>query len=420
MKMKRLVAAAVVIVLAATTGVARADRPKTYFDYLERAWATAEIELRSPLKYRDGLVLAFPGTLVDVVQSRHGRPQSILLVEELTSKDDKPPVVEGERFFAPLQVLPDHSYWRDNLPATPRHGVLGGRRYIFKDADLAPAKELTKAYAATFDMKMPERRTRQQGIIVDALTSPVKVLREDALRQLTSVPVPAKQYDDATIRKLASYAKGGALPADRASIVQVIGQSGMIAAIPDLAQLAQHDNIVGASALDALEVLGQPRSTPELVALLAGKTPEIRAYAARELGERGPKDPVAFARVETLLGSDDLEIVRAAAARGLGSSGDEKAVDVLDKAMLRADGASRDAGGAMATIGGDHAADLLKKAVLEGQGEAQVAALMAIVNLKGECKDCAAFLKEQKESNPNPSVRDLVSILLELNVKHSH
>jgi HEAT repeat protein len=269
-------------------------------------------------------------------------------------------------------------------------------------------------------MNMPERRTRQQAIIVDALSSPVKVLREDAVRRLTSVPVPAKQYDEATIRNLATYAKGSAAAADRASIVQVIGQSGMTAAIPDLALLAQKDDTVGASALAALELLGQPRSTPELVALLGGKTPEVRAYAARELGKRGPKDPVAFERVKTLLASEDLPAVRSAAAAGLGASGDAQALDVLDKAMLRADGASREAGAAIANIGGSQAAEMLKKGMLEGQGEAQVAAVMALVNLKGDCKDCVAFLKEQKESNPNPSVRDLISILLELNVKHDH
>jgi HEAT repeat protein len=417
--MKRFLAFASVL-LAALPGVAGADRPKTYFDYVERAWASAEIELRSPMTYRDGFVLAYPGTLIDVVQARQGRPQSILLVEELTSKDDTSPVKEGERFFAPLQVLPDHSYWRDNLPATPRHGVLGGRRYIFSGTDLAPAKELTKAYAATLALEMPERRIRQQALIVDTLSSSVKVLREDAVRRLTSLPVPAKQYDDKTIRRLAEYAKGNAVAADRASIVQVMGQAGMTAAIPDLQLLAQRDDVVGASALDALEALGQHRSTDGLVPLLDAKTPEVRAVAARELGEVGSKDAAAFARVSALLASDDLPAVRSAASKGLGTSEDPGAFDALDKAMLRADGASRDAAAAIAAIGGDRAVTLLKSGIVDGSGEAQVAALMALVNVKGACPDCAAFLREQKESHPEAAVRDLISVLLELNVKHDH
>jgi len=417
--MKRFVAFASVLV-AALPVVAGADRPKTYFDYVERAWASAEIELRSPMTYRDGFVLAYPGTLIDVVQARQGRPQSILLVEELTSKDDISPVKEGERFFAPLQVLPDHSYWRDNLPATPRHGVLGGRRYIFSGADLAPAKELTKAYAATLALDMPERRIRQQALIVDTLSSSVKVLREDAVRRLTSLPVPAKQYDDKTIRRLAEYAKGNAVAVDRASIVQVMGQAGMTAAIPDLQLLAQRDDVVGASALDALEALGQHRSTDGLVPLLSAKTPEVRSVAARELGELGSKDTAAFTRVSALLASDDLPAVRSAASKGLGTSEDPGAFDALDKAMLRADGASRDAAAAIAAIGGDRAVTLLKSGIVDGSGEAQVAAVMALVNVKGACPDCVAFLREQKESHPEAAVRDLISVLLELNVKHDH
>ncbi len=417
--MKRFVAFASVLV-AALPVVAGADRPKTYFDYVERAWASAEIELRSPMTYRDGFVLAYPGTLIDVVQARQGRPQSILLVEELTSKDDISPVKEGERFFAPLQVLPDHSYWRDNLPATPRHGVLGGRRYIFSGADLAPAKELTKAYAATLALDMPERRIRQQALIVDTLSSSVKVLREDAVRRLTSLPVPAKQYDDKTIRRLAEYAKGNAVAVDRASIVQVMGQAGMTAAIPDLQLLAQRDDVVGASALDALEALGQHRSTDGLVPLLSAKTPEVRSVAARELGELGSKDTAAFTRVSALLASDDLPAVRSAASKGLGTSEDPGAFDALDKAMLRADGASRDSAAAIAAIGGDRAVTLLKSGIVDGSGEAQVAAVMALVNVKGACPDCVAFLREQKESHPEAAVRDLISVLLELNVKHDH
>ena len=239
--MTRIVAF-VSLLLLGSAGVAHADRPKTYFDYVERAWACAEIELRKPIPHRDGLLLAYPGTLVDVVYSRHSKPQSILLIEELTSKDDQSPVAEGERFFAPIQVLPDNSYWRDNLPNTPRHGVLGGRRYIFKGEDAAAAKELTKAYTDTFKLDMPEKRMKQQAVIVGALTSSVKVLREDAVRRLTALPVPAKQYDEATIRRLGDYVKSDAPAADRAQIAAVIGQADMRALTPDLELLAKRDD----------------------------------------------------------------------------------------------------------------------------------------------------------------------------------
>lgn len=408
------------LLLLSAAGAARADRPKTYFDYIERAWACAEAELRRPLTFRDGLVLAFPGTLVDVVYARHGRPQSILLVEELVSKDDASPVKEGDRFFAPIQVLPQHSYWRDNLPNTPRHGVLGGRRYIFKGDDLRPAKELTRAYSATLAMKMPERRTRQQAVIVDALTSKVKVLQEDALRRLTTFPVPAEQYDKATIERLGQYAKSDAPPADRAAVVAMAGPAGMKGLVPDLEALAQNDDIVAAGALESLDVLGAPRSTEVLVALLDAKTLEVKRYAAQRLGERAAKEAPVAERVGQLLRSDDDPSVRAAAATGLGSTDDPAMLDLLQGALARGDEASRAAALAIAKIDSERSAEILQKAILDGPNEAKVGSVLALIEVRGPCKGCLEFLKEQHESHPDAAVRDLIGIVLELNVKHDH
>ena len=417
--MNRIVAFVSLLVLG-TAGAAQADRPKTYFDYVERAWACADIELRRPIPHRDGLVLAYPGTLMDVAYSRHANPQSILLVEELTSKEDTSPVTEGERFFAPIQVLPDHSYWRDNLPNTPRHGVLGGRRYIFKGGDAAVAKELTKAYGETLKMKMPEKRKKQQAVIVAALTSEVKVLREDAVRRLTTVPVPAKQYDEATIRRLGDYVKSDAPAADRARIASVIGQAEMKGLIPDLELLAKNDDAVAASALKSLEELGAPRSTDALLDLLGRKTVEVRSYAAHELGERSSNDPRAYEKAAELVASNDDAAVRGACAMGLGAARKSEALTPLGTALDRGDAASRPSAAAIARIGGKQAGEILKETIRSGPGEAQIASVLAMVEMRGDCDDCLAFLREQKESHPDAGVRDLIGIVLELNVKHDH
>jgi HEAT repeat protein len=419
--MTRIIAfVSLLLSLLGLAGTAYADRPKTYFDYIERAWACADIELRKPLEHRDGLVLAYPGTLVDVAYSRHGNPQSILLVEELTSKEDKSPVSEGELFFAPIQVLPEHSYWRDNLPNTPRHGVLGGRRYIFKGEDAAAAKALTKTYAESFKMQMPEKRMRQQAVVVGALTSGVKVLREDAIRRLTTMVVPAKQYDDATIRSLGDYVKSDAPTADRAQIAIVIGQAGMNTLVPDLEVLAKKNDVVAASALQALEQLGAPRSTEVLFELLSKEPVEVRSYAAHELGKRSDQDAKAYARASEIMTSDGDANVRGACAMGLGASGKKDALTPLRTALERGDEASRPAGAAIARIGGKEAGEILKEAIRSGPSEAQVAAVLAMVEMRGDCEKCAEFLLEQKTSNPDAGVRDLIGIVLELNVKHDH
>jgi hypothetical protein len=410
----------VALLLLSSVGSARADRPKTYFDYIERSWACAEVELQKPLTFRNGLVLAYPGTLVDVAYARHANPRSIFLIEELASNDDKSPVAEGERFFAPIQVLPDHSYWRDNLPNSPRHGVLGGRRYIFKGNDAVVAKALTKAYGESLKLKMPEKRIRQQAVIVDALTSSVQVLREDALRHLTTVPVPAKHYDEATIARLGAYIKGDAPLENRAQIAAIVGRAEMRSLIPDLESLGKQDDGVAASALRSLELLGAPRSTDVLIQLLLKKNEELRRYAAFELGERSAADSPAYERIEELLGSDDDAEVRGAGASGLGASGSVRALAPLRTALERGDAASRPAAQGIAKIGGEKAVDTLKKAIESGASEARVAAVLAMVEMRGGCEHCAEFLREQKESNPDAAVRDLIGIVLELNVKHEH
>jgi hypothetical protein len=419
--MTRIVASvSLLLSLLGIAGAASADRPKTYFDYIERSWVCADVELRKPIEHRDGLVLAYPGTLVDVAYSRHANPQSILLIEELTSKEDKSPVTAGEPFFAPIQVLPEHSYWRDNLPNTPRHGVLGGRRYIFRGEDAAAAKVLTKAYAESFKLDMPEKRMKQQAVIVGALTSTVKVLREDAIRRLTTLPVPAKQYDDATIRRLGDYVKSDAPASDRAQIATVIGQAGMKTLIPDLEGLAKNDDLVAARALQSLDELGAPRSTEVLLDLLSKKTLEVRSYAAHELGVRSARDEQAYARAAELVASSDDPAVRGACAMGLGSAGKKQALTPLRAALDRGDAASRPAAAAIARIGGREAGEILKDTIRSGQSEAQVAAVLAMVEMSGDCENCAEFLLEQKTSNPDAGVRDLIGIVLELNVKHDH
>jgi hypothetical protein len=419
--MTRIVAVvSLLLLLVVLAAPANADRPKTYFDYVERAWACADIELRKPLAHRDGLVLAYPGTLVDVAYSRHANPQSILLIEELTSKEDTSPVTEGERFFAPIQVLPEHSYWRDNLPSTPRHGVLGGRRYIFKGEDAAVAKALTKEYAESFKLQMPEKRMKQQAVIVGALTSDVKVLREDAIRRLTTLPVPAKQYDEATIRRLGEYVKSDAPAADRAQIATVIGQAEMRGLLPDLELLAKNDDAVASSALRSLEELDAPRSTDVLLELLSRKTVEVRSYAAHELGERSAEDAKAYAKAAELVASTDDPTVRGACAMGLGAAGKAEALTPLRAALERGDAASRPAAAAIARIGGKPAGEILKETIKSGTSEAQVASVLAIVEMRGDCENCLEFLREQKESNPDAGVRDLIGIVLELNVKHDH
>ena len=78
-----------------------------------------------------------------------------------------------------------------------------------------------------------------------------------------------------------------------------------------------------------------------------------------------------------------------------------EALTPLRTALVRGDEASRPAATAIARIGGKQAGEILKETVKTGPGEAQVASVLAIVEMKGDCDGCVEFLREQKESNPD-------------------
>jgi len=305
---------------------ASANQPKTYFDYLERAWAVGEIRARSSLKFRGGLVLVFPGTIIDLTYGRLGKAHSIMLVDELISKDDTSPIPLQAPFYAPINVLPKYSYWRDNLPNTPHHEIPGGRRYLFVGDDIEPVKKITKAYTDTFAIDMPDRRVRQQGLLVTGLESPVLVIREDALRRLESLPIPASYYDDATQKALAAYAAGDAPEADRARAIGVIARAEMKMLIPDLEKLSTRNDVVGGAALIALDHLGEKISTDRLLKLADSDIFEIQVFAVSELGEIAGNDEKAFQKVVAVLESDESVELRSAAGASLGKSGSNEAV----------------------------------------------------------------------------------------------
>jgi HEAT repeat protein len=120
------------------------------------------------------------------------------------------------------------------------------------------------------------------------------------------------------------------------------------------------------------------------------------------------------------LKSDEPVSVRVGAARGLGLSRDEAAVQPLSVALARDDQASQASAKAIAAIGGEAAAASLKHAVTDGPGDSKTAAVIALTELNSPCTDCMEFLRTQYEHHPDEGVRELIGIMLELDVKHKH
>jgi len=409
------------LALVACAGTAHAQEPKTYFDYVETAFAVAEVHpSEKPLEFRKGMVLVFPASLSDLVYARMGKPENVMIVFEKHSADDKPPFEPGGMFFAPIRVLPQYSFWRDNLPNTPRHEILGGSRYVFKGDQVDEAKRITGLYAATLAHKGVEGWPDQAGAVIEALFSKNGILREDAVRKLSNSPNLMKALKPEGRTRLAEYLGGDYPENERVRLIEAVGKAGATDMAPELEKLAKRDDATGAAALRALEQLGQARPTHALLDSSRAKSEQVRAFAYETLGARAARDREAFEAAVRALKSDEPASVRAAAAHGLGLSGDQAAVQPLSVALARNDHASEASARAIAAIGGDAAAESLKHAITDGPGDSKTAAVVALTELHSPCADCTEFLRTQYEHHPDQGIRQLIGILLELNVKHKH
>lgn len=409
------------LVLGLAPALVGAAEPKTLFDHIESSYVFGEVQVAKPLHFREDTLLVYSTTVTDLMHARIGKPRQLMLVQELSKKDDKRPFEAGESFVAPIALLPEYSYWRDNLPKTPHHQVLGGNRYIFKGAaEIEEVKRIARPFAATLARKRAERWVDQCAAVVEGLTATVAVLREDSSRYLANNPVLLERMPQATLERLASYLGSDAAEAERLRIIDAIGTARVAAMAGMLEPLGARDDTTGAAALRARERLGKPLDTAKLAQLTAAKSEAVRAYAAEALGARAAEDREAFAKASALLSSSEPPSVRAGAAVGLGKSRAGDAVAPLGAALAGGDDVARPAAAAIASIGGEEAADALKKAITDGKGESGVAAVLAIVNLQSGCPDCEEFLEAQHESNPNVAIREMIEIVLELEKEHAH
>jgi len=412
-----LAAASALLVQAS---VATAQEVTTYFDYVETSYVVAEAQASPPIKYRDGRLLEFPTKITDILHARVGKPQTLMIVYELKGDEKEAPFPVGAPFFAPIVLMPQYSYWRDNLPKTPHHQIVGGKRYIFRGDEIAEAKRITKPFAASLSLERAVRWPDQAAAVVEALGGSLPVLREDATRYLATHDVLLAKMRPETRTKLFQFLESDAASAERARIIDALAHAKVTDTGPALEKLAQRDEPGAVAALRALDEFGSPRDKATLDALTSAKTEEVRAYAFETMGARAGNDPDAFARVSAELAGQDSVLVRGAAARGLGKSRNAKALEPLTAALARGDEASKDAALAIAVVGGPGASDILKKTIAEGNPDSMAAAVVAIVQLREECSDCLEFLRHQHANHPDKSIRDLIGIMLELNKKHEH
>lgn len=413
---------ALLAVASDATAEKSSGQNRTVYEFAEHSWAVGSMHLNKPLQFRDGKILAFPSVISELTWAPNGtKPRNLMLVHEVFSDDkDKPFLADGEDIFAPLLLLPEHSYWRDNLPNTPRHEVAGGRRNVFRDNDIPEAKRVLKAYLAAHDLKGMERWQGMLLAVADALNSPVNVLSEDGVQYFENYPTLGRDFPAGAVPSVMTYLGGPADLERRTALVEALAVAKITPVVPGLEQMAGRDDATGAMALAALEQFGNPVAADRVPGLAKAKTPAVRAWAAAALGRRAGSDPAALQLASAIL-ADPAEdaTVRAAAAAGLGAGGSAAAAEVLAKVVAKGDAATRAAAEALAVSAAPESAALLAQILKENSGEVAQAAAVGL-SQKSSCSECSRALVEQYKTHPDEGVRHLIGVILQVPLEHKH
>ena len=381
---------------------------KTFFHHLDRAWAVGEIDMFRPMEFRDGRLLAFPAKVADLTYSRKGRVSSLLIIDELRTAADRPHFEASKPIFAAIAVLPEHSYWRDNLPRTPRHTVLGGLRDVFTGDEIAKVKPIAATYTSAFKEPMPRKAELKLDAVSAALGAGIERLSADAAEYLLISGSQHSAMSTKAREAVSAFLRSRDPLHDRLKVIDAIDHWKMKEFVSVLEELGKSDSGSSAAALRALDTLGKPRTPEQLASLLRARTDEVRAYAAGIRAERAD-ELNAWGDTEKVLRGDDVTLKQAVAA-GLGRSGSEKAVALLSNALRQGGDITRAAASSLAKIGSPEAVKVLEAGVTAGVPEARTASVIALAEV-AHCKDCWSFLNEQFSKTEDDRVRRLIRAL---------
>ena len=251
------------LLLPVLADAATSTGPKTLFEAAAGAWGVGTIRLGKPLKFREGKVLAFPSQFADLLWAPVGKPRNLMLVYEVPgSEADKPFFGDKDEFFAPIRLLPEQAYWRDNLPGTPRHDVAGGTRNVFRGEEIAEAKKALGPFLEASGIKGKDGRSAEAAAVAAALGSSVTRIREDAGAWLAAAPNLGRILTEAALASLATYLQGTAPAAERATLITALAAAKITGLKPAFEAVAAKEDAAGAAALAALAALGETPPTP--------------------------------------------------------------------------------------------------------------------------------------------------------------
>lgn len=242
---------------AANTG------PKTLFEAAAGAWGVGTIRLGKPLKFREGKVLAFPSQFAELLWAPAGKPRNLMLVYEVPGEEaDKPFFGDKDEFLAPIRLLPEHAYWRDNLPGTPRHEVAGGTRNVFRGEEIAEAKKALGPFLEATGTKGKDRRSAEAAAVAAALGSSVTRIREDAGAWLAASPNLSRILNESALTSMKTYLEGPAPAAERASFITALTPARVAGLKPAFQAVAAKEDAASAAARAALAALGEAVPAP--------------------------------------------------------------------------------------------------------------------------------------------------------------
>lgn len=410
------------VMLSAAAALASpgAGEPKTIFDQASRSWAVGTFSLGKPLSFRDGRVLAFPSQFGEVLWAKQGKPQTLMLVYEVPADEvDKPFYQYKDVIFAPVQLLPEHSFWRDNLPPTPRHAIAGGRRNVFRGDDIAEARRVLGLYVQAMSVKGKERWSAEIDAVAQALSSSLPRLVEDAVAYLSASARLETDFPDSAKEPVSRYLEGPRPDAEKTLLIDALGRAKVSAMREELQKLAAGTGPVAAAAMVALDQMGAGASLERLFALSKSPNDDVRAYAGGRLADDRSGKTDTFERALELLDASQPSAVRRSVVKGFGWPGNSRAVEPLRALLMKGDAVSPPAAEALAIIGGEEAGKALKEALTTGPTEAAAASVNPLRSIQG-CKDCGRVLLEQLKKHPDPRIRDLINLALELAKPHTH
>ncbi|MFT4569166.1 MAG: hypothetical protein ACI8TX_002026 [Hyphomicrobiaceae bacterium] len=394
--------------LASPAAAARPVDERTLFTRVTDAWAFGTVRLQKPFEYRDGKLLAFAGTVGQVLHSSAPNARNLVLVWDVAKEGRA--LEHGDSFLAPVELLPPYAYWRDNLPPTRRHGVSGGVRYVFVGDEEVEVRRALAPYISSLTAKAPGRWSQEVVGISSALASTNDVVRADAARHMGDYGRLTHYFSDEAAAHWRTFLKSDAPAEQKAFLAGAAGRyefSSLTGALEALASADEAEATV--AALGSLNALGVERTREQLDELAQSKSEVVRAWAWGQIAAGSGGNVENFAAVSERLASDPSVVTQDAILGGFGAGKVTEAGGVLAEALGADDPIGPTAAAALAAL---DASDSLGNALKKGQLPEALNAVTGLA-LIPDCQPCAALLAEQAQSHAVAEVRERIAEVLD-------